>query len=196
MLVVDYIARLPLVGFGNQDGGQHLIQLPCRTFGRTSVTCTEGSSRKQLDDAGSLAVGGAELGEVYRQSGDEGCFVCHSRHCRAEGLWGLVERLQWEWQTDALGFGVPKWKRGWLKFTIPATVRLYQLFMTQDDILAILNMRVLRKHKIDLPSIQGSATLSGDELAIAYGHAHGTGKIDAEFSVLRQTLESAFQSFN
>lgn len=73
---------------------------------------------------------------------------------------------------------------------------LYQLHMTQDDILAVLNMRALRKHKIDLPSIRGSATLSGDDLAIAYGHAHGTGKIDAEFSVLQPILEKAFQSFD
>lgn len=72
----------------------------------------------------------------------------------------------------------------------------YDLDMTQDDILAILNMRAFGKRAVELPSIQGSASLSGRDLLIHYSHPHGTGTIGVDFTVLQPILEKAFQSFD
>lgn len=74
--------------------------------------------------------------------------------------------------------------------------RSYDLDMTQGDILAILNMRAFGKRTVELPSLQGSASLSGRDLLICYKHRHGTGTIGVDITVLQPILEKAFQSFH
>ncbi|WP_215782022.1 hypothetical protein [Paludibacterium sp. B53371] len=71
----------------------------------------------------------------------------------------------------------------------------YTFRLTQDDILAIINMPFLGKRKVDLPSLPGDANLKGDDLTLFLHHPHGIGVVDASFSALRPELERAFQSF-
>ncbi|BBF86284.1 hypothetical protein DLM_2683 [Aquitalea magnusonii] len=68
--------------------------------------------------------------------------------------------------------------------------------LTQDDMLALWNMKNLKKHLIDLPSIGGNANLSGNQVHIMYRSGGGMESIGVNFFTLKKILEEALPSFN
>ncbi|QOD81422.1 hypothetical protein [Chromobacterium haemolyticum] len=71
----------------------------------------------------------------------------------------------------------------------------YDLSMSEEDILSLWNMPVLKKQQVDLPSIEGNALLSGNRLSIMFGRPDGKESIGVDFYVLKPILEKALETF-
>ncbi|MBA4709564.1 hypothetical protein [Aquitalea aquatica] len=70
----------------------------------------------------------------------------------------------------------------------------YDLSMTEDDMLAIFNMKTLKKNKVELPSIGGNAVLNGNDVMIVYSSdlaRTNQGTIGVSFYDLLECLEDA-----
>lgn len=68
----------------------------------------------------------------------------------------------------------------------------YQLDISMEDALEIYNMETLNKDHVELPSIEGNASISNGNVDVIYKNgASGHGSITASLETLQKVIDAA-----
>lgn len=82
----------------------------------------------------------------------------------------------------------------WIKIFDEGDGCTYTLNISEEDALKLYNMQILRKVRVELPSIGGNATISNGDVNIMYKNGvSGLGSIGATLVTLQHIIDAAMQ---